>query len=171
MALRDHVQIARRFQRSIRIDFDLGDPNALEGFICPQSSSEILLTMGRHVAETGQAAFTWTGPYGSGKSSLVIALSALLSGETKKRASAEQIVGRRTARQLWTLLPPQSKGWRVLPVVGRRESPAIVIGDALVAAGLTSKPGRNGWNETRILDVLTNVAAETPRTRGGLIIF
>ena len=171
MALREHVRIARRFQRAIRIDFDLRDPHALEGFICPRSSAEILLTMGHHVAETGQASFTWTGPYGSGKSSLVVALSALLSGDIKKRTQAAQIVGRQTANKLWKLLPPQSKGWRVLPVVGRRESPTNVIGEALVAAGLASKPGRKGWTEGHILDVLTEIAAERSRTRGGLIIF
>lgn len=171
MALREHVRIARRFQRAIRIDSDLRDPHALEGFICPRSSAEILLTMGRHVAETAQAAFTWTGPYGSGKSSLVVALSALLSGDKKKRAQAAQIIGQQTANQLWKLLPPQSKGWRVLPVVGRRESPITVIGEALVAACLAPKPGRNGWTETRILNALTEIAAERSRTRGGLVIF
>src|SRR3954447_16041673 len=113
MALRDRVRIGRRFQRAIRIDSDLSNPQALDGFICPESSAEILLTMGRHVAETGQAAFTWTGPYGSGKSSLVVALSALLSGDEKLRAQAARIVGLRIAKKLWAQLPPQTKGWRV----------------------------------------------------------
>src|SRR5262245_25714841 len=171
MALHDHVRIARRFQRAIRIDSDLRDPQALEGFVCPQSSAEILLAMGRHVAETKQAAFTWTGPYGSGKSSLAIAFSALLGGETKKRAKAAQIIGRQTANQLWKLLPPKRQGWRVVPVVGRRESPATVIGDALVASGLASRPRRNGWTEHSLLDELKKIAAENPSSRGGLIIF
>jgi hypothetical protein len=170
MALRDHVGIARRFQRAIRIDSDLRDPQALEGFICPPSSAEVLIALGRHVAETRQSAFTWTGPYGSGKSSLVIALSALLSGEPKKRLRAAQIVGRRTANRLWKLLPPKSKGWCVLPVIGRREAPAVVIGDALVSAGLASKPKR-GWNESSALEVMKKLASESPQTRGGLIIF
>ena len=171
MVLRDQVHIAQRFQRAIRIDSDLSDPKALEGFICPPSSAETLLAMARHVAETGQSAFTWTGPYGSGKSSLVIALSALLSGNEKRRARAAQIIGQNTAKQLWKLLPPQSKGWHVLPVVGRRETPALAVKDAFVAAGFASKPGRNGWTDSRILDVLKSVSTESPRTRGGLIIF
>src|SRR5476649_735993 len=110
MALREHVRIARRFQRAIRIDSDLRDPQALEGFICPRSAAEILLMMGRHVADTKQAAFTWTGPYGSGKSSLVIALSALLSGQSQTRSRAAEIVGKQTAAQIWKLLPPKVKG-------------------------------------------------------------
>ena len=171
MSLRDHVRIARRFQRAIRIDSDLRDPQALEGFICPGSSAQVMLSMARHVSETGHAAFTWTGPYGSGKSSLVIALGALLGGETKKRRLAAQIVGRQTANRVWSLLPPQSKGWRVLPVVGRRETPAVVIGEALVSSGLSEKPGRLGWNETRVLEILKKLASESPRSRGGLIVF
>ena len=70
MTLSDRVRIARRFLRSIRIDSDIGDATGIEGFICPQSSADVLLTMARHVSETGQGAYTWTGPYGSGKSSL-----------------------------------------------------------------------------------------------------
>ena len=73
MPLDERVFVARRFQRAVRIDTDLGDPSALEGFICPQSSAVVLETMARHVFESGQGAFTWTGPYGSGKSSLVVA--------------------------------------------------------------------------------------------------
>lgn len=171
MALRDRVRVAQRFQRAIRIDSDLNDPKALEGFICPPSSADILLAMARHVADTGQAAFTWTGPYGSGKSSLVIALSALLSGNEKRRTHAAQIIGQKTAKQVWKLLPPRRKGWRVLPVVGRKEPPALAIKDAFVAAGFASKSGRSGWTDSRVLAVLNKVATENPRTHGGLILF
>ena len=58
---RHRIRIARRFQRAIRIDTDLGDPAALEGFICPRSAAEVLETMARHVSEDGQGAFTWDG--------------------------------------------------------------------------------------------------------------
>ena len=78
MALADRVHIARRFQRAIRIDADIGKPAALEGYICPRSSAKAIETMARHVEENGQGAFTWTGPYGSGKSSLVVAMAAAL---------------------------------------------------------------------------------------------
>lgn len=58
------VRVARRFRRSVRIDSDLADPSALEGFVCPPSSAALLQTMAKHISESGQAAFTWTGPYG-----------------------------------------------------------------------------------------------------------
>ena len=74
------VRVARRFTRAIRVDSDLGDPTALEGYVCSQSVADALLLMGRHREATGHCAFTWTGPYGSGKSSLAVALAALVSG-------------------------------------------------------------------------------------------
>ena len=140
MALADRVHIARRFQRAIRIDTDLADPAALEGFICPPSSADILKTMARHIAESGQGAFTWTGPYGSGKSSLAVAFSALLNGDDDLRYYAASVLGENTADPIWDALPPRTKGWRVLPVVGRRDRPAQVVGEAM-KAGPTDRQG------------------------------
>src|SRR5688572_5550066 len=79
--LSEVVKVSRRFTRSVRVDTDIGDPAALEGYVCPHSAVETLQAMARHREGTGHSAFTWTGPYGSGKSSLAVALAALLQGE------------------------------------------------------------------------------------------
>ncbi|MCA9164743.1 MAG: hypothetical protein KDA62_17250, partial [Planctomycetales bacterium] len=135
MPLNTRVHVARRFLRSIRIDTDLGEADALEGFVCPQSSADVLATMARHVSETGQGAFTWTGPYGSGKSSLVIALSALLNGNVGLQKQAAQVFGAALTKTMRSRLPTGTKGWRVLPVVARRDTPVAVIGDEVKRAG------------------------------------
>lgn len=171
MPLNDRVHIARRFLRSIRIDSDLGKATALEGFICPQSSAEILMTLARHVSETGQGAFTWTGPYGSGKSSLVVALSALLNGNPGLQKQAARVFGQKLTRTIWDALPTGTKGWHVVPVVGRRHTPVEVIGEAVQRAGVVQRAPRNGWNERNLIASLMEAAASTPRTHGGLILF
>ncbi|MCG7870504.1 MAG: ATP-binding protein [Candidatus Thiodiazotropha lotti] len=171
MSLVDQVTIARRFQKSIRIDTDLGDRNALDGFICPQSSADILLSMARHVSETGQGAFTWTGPYGSGKSSLAIALGALLNGNSGLQKEATKIFGRKLTNAMWKALPTGSKGWRVLPVVGRRDDPVTVLGEALKEAGYIARRPRGGWTEEHVVNGLMDVATSKPKTHGGLILF
>lgn len=170
MALSDYVHVARRFQRSIRIDTDLGDAHALEGFVCPQSSAEVLLSMARHIQETGQAAFTWTGPYGSGKSSLVIALGALLNGNAQLRDEAANIVGSVVAQALWEALPPGGRGWRILPVVGRRGDPAVVIGEALVARGFIPPEETSSWSDIRIVQLLTDLIEAESRSQDGLVV-
>lgn len=171
MALSKHIHIARRFLRSIRIDSDLGDPQALEGFICPPSATEVLLTMVRHVSETNHGGFTWTGPYGSGKSSLVVALSALLSGDSQLHRKAAKIFGRKLTSKISKVLPPGSKGWRILPVVGRRGDPAQVIGEALATSKLIQRKPRGGWTEQNVLKAITEIAEQRPKVFGGLVIF
>lgn len=171
MALADQVTIARRFQRSIRIDTDLGDKGALEGFICPQSSADILMSMARHVSETGQGAFTWTGPYGSGKSSLAVALSALLNGNLALQEEASKVFGRKLTNAMRKALPTGSKGWRVLPVVGRRDNPVEVLGEALIEAKYAPRQPKGGWTERYVVDCLLEIATSKPKTHGGLILF
>ena len=171
MVLSDRVHIARRFLRSISIDSDLGDSNALDGFVCPESSSEVLLNMARHVSETGQGAFTWTGPYGSGKSSLVIALSALLSGDSGLQKQAKKVFGRKLANAITKALPPGRQGWKIVPVVGRRDEPVRVIGDALQAAGLVRRKPRGGWTEEKVVATTTAALDGSAEEFGGVILF
>ena len=171
MMLAERVNVARRYQRAIRIDSDFGDPAALEGFVCPQSSAEVLQTMAHHVIETGQGAFTWTGPYGTGKSSLAVVLGALLNGKGELRSVSQNILGKNLSSLLLKAFPPNKRGWRVLPVVGRRDRPAQVIGEAISDAGLLKKaaiPLR--WSEKQALEALEDIAASNPRVGGGLVI-
>lgn len=171
MPLADRVRIARRFQRAVRIDTDVDTPLALEGFVCPKSSAEVLRVMARHVADVEQGAFTWTGPFGSGKSSLAMVLSALLNGKEQVRSHAASIVGRETAEAVWKGLSPRTKGWRILPVVGRRGNAVQVVGEALTAAGYAPASSTGQWDDTRALECLQDVAAQFPRAGGGLLVF
>ncbi len=171
MALADNVRIARRFQRSIRIDTDIGDPAALEGFICPRSYAEILETMVGHIEENGQGAFTWTGPYGSGKSSLVVALSAALKRKRRGSDNTELILGQQTYEEIRRSLKPRTRGWRVLPVVGRRDRPARVIGEAIWSSKLNVGPKSKNWTDKSVLETIDEIAKYNPRSYGGLLVF
>ena len=170
MLLADRVTVSRRFQRATRVDTDLRDLSSLEGFVCPDSSAGVLTTMAHHVAESAQGAFTWTGPYGSGKSSLAVVLSALLNGNSEMRAEAASAVGPDVDDIIRAALPRQSKGWRVLPVVGRRGHPEQLIGEALNAARFIRNGNDWGWNQQQALDALQNVASRDPRSWGGLLV-
>ena len=172
MALSERVNVARRYQRAIRIDTDIGDSAALEGFICPKSSVDVLETMAKHILASGHGAFTWTGPYGGGKSSLAVILGALLNGRSGLRKQAASILGERTTELLMTALPPRSRGWRVIPVCGRRDSPVQVIGEAIEAANMLSQDKtRESWTEVTLFEALKHIATQHPRAGGGLALF
>lgn len=170
MPLADSVYVARRFQRSIRIDTDYQDPDALMDFICPASSAAVLTSMARHITETGQAAFTWTGPYGSGKSSLVIALSALTTKSKRQREEASHAVGHTTATSIWEAMPPGQQGWMTIPVVGQRASARKIIGDVLIQHGLLDKEPEAGWDDDTLVSSLLNAANALPG-KSGILLF
>ena len=170
MLLAEKVSVARRFQRSIRIDSDHYDLAALKGYICPQSSADVLLAVGNHVSETEHGSFTWTGPYGSGKSSLVVALSALLSGNQNLKKEAETAIGTTTAQGVLRSLPAKSKGWLTLAVVGRRENPAVVIGEALTSAGVMSPKPNGSWTDAKVVDALVALSNRDPKNEGGVLL-
>lgn len=171
MRLKDIVKITPRYQRAIRIDADFSAISAIDGFVCPRSSADALIGMIRHVAETNQGAFTWTGPYGSGKSSLVVALGSLLGGNKQAKLAAEKALGPEVAEEILRALPPQKNGWRLLPVVGRRANPVQVIGDAFWGSTHVSKEQKKLRHEADLVGSLLNVAESDPDTYGGLIVF
>ena len=168
MSLATHVCIARRFQRSIRLDSDLGKLDALQGFICQRSTADGLLGMATQIAQSAQRAFTWTGPYGGGKSSLAVALAGLLGPKGPLRNAATVALGGPTAEKLLTLLQPSRDGWLVVPVVGRRSDPVPDIGAALENArrlnGATrGRPRGEVQTYRELIDRLVSEAAARPR--------
>ena len=128
--LLDFVRISRHYQRSIRVDADLGRLDALAGYICHSTATSILENMARQLTETNQRSFTWTGPFGGGKSSLAVALASALHPDKNLRTHA------RNALKLGAMLAfdkafPARKGWLVVPVVGKRTSVVAELNAAL----------------------------------------
>lgn len=154
MSLTTLVRVNDRFQRAIRIDTDGADVGALAGYFCPQSSAEILRAMAKHVSDSPQGAFTWTGPYGSGKSSLALAFSALLCGQKAAQEAAAKSLGKRTAETVRKSFCQRTARWTLIPVIGRRESCAAVFGAALQEAGLAPKGRRSPWSDREVVDAL-----------------
>jgi hypothetical protein len=166
MMLVSQVRVGRRFQRSIRVDTDIDQPAALEGFVCPPSAAQALVSMARQVAETNQGAFTWTGPYGSGKSSLAVALAALLGPDNANRKIARTAIGQEPSAELLALLKAGRKGWATLPIVASRTDPASAIADALDGPQRGRKRAIPTGNE--VIEKLRLAASETPGA--GLIV-
>ena len=91
--LADHVRILPRFARSANLERDAGRSQPLEGYIVTPRGLEAvdrILT----VAAAQQAGGAWslTGPYGSGKSSLALLLDALLGPDGATRDTAVGLV-------------------------------------------------------------------------------
>ncbi|KDR27147.1 hypothetical protein [Caballeronia zhejiangensis] len=133
--LSEHVKIAQHYQRSIRLDVDLGRMDALEGYLCHSTAHLVLESMSRQLIETNQRAFTWTGPFGGGKSSLALALASAIGRDRSLRAKARESLELDDLRSFDEAMPTKRGGWLVLPVVGKRGSVVREIARSL-ARGL-----------------------------------
>lgn len=118
--LSDIVTVERRFARSARLDADLSGTPPLAGYVLQGSVQKSLLAMMAGIAEGGQNAFTWTGPYGGGKSSAALLLASLVGGTDEQHKLAATIAGKEITVRVRAAFPDTGKGWRVVALTGRR---------------------------------------------------
>lgn len=129
--LNKDITIGRQFLRSINLVADLGRSDALNGYICQESARNLISNMAHHLNQTEQRAFTWTGPYGGGKSSLALVLGSLVSPNKTLREEAKKILGVKTGDKIDQAWSSSKDGWLVLPVVGKRDNVISAISAAL----------------------------------------
>jgi len=138
--LSDVVQISRQFQKSIQLNADFGDLDSLKGYICQGTAKSVLDTTAKHILETSQRAFTWTGPYGGGKSSLALGLCSLVHPNINVRTAAIDALGLDKADDVLKAFNADKNGWLVLPIVGKRASVVNSIYDELQSISKNKLP-------------------------------
>lgn len=163
------VQMRQQFLRSVRLDADYGRSDALDGFVFQPSARIAIETLARHINETQQRAFTWTGPYGGGKSSLALALCSLVSPEKGIHESARHVLGlRRPDPILRAFSAAPDDGWIVVPIVGKR----TLVSDEIAVAIDRLPQRRKRSDKSRDRDVIAELVsmAESPGRRGVMVV-
>lgn len=164
--LSDFVRITRHYQRSIRVDIDMGRSDALDGYICHGTAKAVLDSMSRQILESAQRAFTWTGPFGGGKSSLAVALGSALGSDKRLRAKARDILQLHSLTAFDKALPVR-RGWLTIPVVGKRTSVIAEISKGLRKAQGFSNESRKTTGSA-LIDELCHAAED--RDHDGVFI-
>ena len=124
------VEIDRRFARSARIDADLNGTPPLVGYVMQASVAKALTTLADSQIESHQGAFTWTGPYGGGKSSAALLVANLIAGAPENRKIARKIAGKALTTVYQKAFPEASGPWHVVAVTGSRMRLRDAIADA-----------------------------------------
>jgi len=128
--LADHVSIDRRFARSARIDADLNGTPPLVGYVLQASVAKALATLSQSQIDSQQGAFTWTGPYGGGKSSAALLVANLVAGTSENRKIARKIAGKAMTAAYRDAFPEEHGQWFVVAVTGSRTRLRDAIADA-----------------------------------------
>lgn len=158
--LSEHVEISRQFLRSVRIDTDYGRDDALHGYVCQHTARSLLENMSNQINTTRQRAFTWTGPYGGGKSSLALVLCSLVAPSPSIRQKARRLLNLSANSAAATAFSSGDNGWLVLPIVGRRSSVVGAIEDCLNGneSQKARKPGRQRATKGDVIPRLIDLA-------------
>ncbi|MXZ99366.1 MAG: hypothetical protein F4Z23_10050, partial [Acidimicrobiaceae bacterium] len=153
--LADCIEVSGRFARSANLERDLARPEPLEGYVLTARGLDVVERIAT-AAAAGSAGGAWslTGPYGSGKSSLALLLDAAFGGRSKLRRAALGLVDgtsaatgdliRRAHRRHGTL----DRGFNRALVTATREPLARTVARALRSAALrdgTPPPGGAAW--------------------------
>ncbi len=137
--LASRVAIDRRFARSARLDADLNGTPPLVGYVLQATVAKALTLLADSQIESQQGAFTWTGPYGGGKSSAALLLANLVAGARANRKIAKDLAGPELT-ELYAKAFPKSVGeWKVVAVTGGRVRLREAIADAAASTF--------GWDE------------------------
>lgn len=116
--LSEIVSVAESFQRAMRLDRDF-DPDSskriISEYVPQRTGIRVLETMCAHIQDSTQRAFTWTGPYGSGKSSLALLLCSLVRGG-EARLSALSRLGLAPDHVITHIFG--SGSWKIFPITG-----------------------------------------------------
>lgn len=167
-ALSETVHVERRFALSARVDSDLSGTPPLSGYVLQPSARNSLSAMVQGIYDGLQCTFTWTGPYGGGKSCAALLVANLVSTASPNREVAKRIVGDELGDEFARAFPESQGPWEVLAITGRR---------ADLAADLTASAGRLcNWTEETLARAnsddraLIDLLEEEAARRGGLLI-
>lgn len=166
--LSEIVRVERRFALSARLDTDLNGTPPLTGYVLQSSVRKSLEAMLAGISQGNQYAFTWTGPYGGGKSCAALLVANLVAGSKKQKALAEGIVGQDLATTFSQAFEGRGKSWGILALTGRRTS----LSGALVEAASSSFQWSDEDRAAALADekALVDRLEAQARSRGGLLI-
>ncbi len=163
--LNETVTVLRQFLRSVNLEADLGRADALQGYVCQDTARSLLTNMAHHIQKSRQRAFTWTGPYGGGKSSLALVLGSLVSPTKSLREDAKKILGSNLANDIHEVWGCSKDGWLTIPVVGKRKS----IIDSITSA-LDKTIGKSSKKVTGTSVILRLIEEAEKRKKDGVLL-
>ncbi|MFS1982712.1 hypothetical protein BCU00_002195 [Vibrio breoganii] len=132
MTLANQYSISVRHQRSTRIDSDLS-AEFFPGLVYHGTAQNALETLVRQYAQAGQSAYTLTGPYGSGKSTIALLLTGLLHFDRDINNAARSVLNNESKKLVDSSLTVV-KGWLQVRSVGGVNAPIDTFWNATLEA-------------------------------------
>jgi len=174
--LSNEFEINSSFQRSARIDNTLSE-SFVTNYIFHNTSRAALNRIANSFKKSNQCSFTLTGPYGSGKSSLLLFLNSLLSQDKKIQKLARIKVGA-VSKQIYSEVF-LNNNWFILKIIGAKENSLELIASSIddniknnwISKNIPSVLKTRTKSKTdQIIKKLENIALELDKKGFGLLM-
>ena len=131
---RDFVHVERRYRRSINLERDFAVPESLSGYVVTSLVASTLSRISEGITSGNGRSWSFTGPYGSGKSAFALFLANLLHHSSEHRGMARGLLAK-AAPELASRIS-QTADLRLVPVLatGERDSLEHIVLRSLTRA-------------------------------------
>ena len=176
-ALANHIAVVGRFARSASLERDIARREPLDGYVVTARALDVVERIAA-TAANGAAGGAWslTGPYGSGKSSLALLIDAAFGERGATRAVATELI-EATSPAVANLLArahqargTEDRGFHRAVVTARREPLHYTVLQALHSAVIraygTIPSGRTFRSAKTLKTALADAASDDPRRVG-----
>ena len=176
-ALADYIAVVGRFARSASLERDMARREPLDGYVVTARALDVVERIAA-TAANGAAGGAWslTGPYGSGKSSLALLIDAAFGEHGATRAVATELI-KATSPAVADLLArahqargTEERGFHRAVVTARREPLHYTVLQALHSAVIraygTIPSGRTFRAAKTLKTALADAASDDPRRVG-----
>ena len=166
---KDIVSINKNFQASINLEFDLNNERKIDEYIPTSDICDVLKRYFRSfLGFTNEKATTLVGPYGKGKSFLLLVLSYLISKDKKKTPSYKSLMTRIKAidKELYELISEFDKRkLKILPVLVNSNYDNVQQSFMLALNEALNRAGKQDVIPNTIYSVCLNLLNEWNKTK------
>lgn len=159
-SLSQTVSVSHSFQRATRLDCDFASASLefVDHYVVNSSARNTLEMMGEHIINSDQRAFTWTGPYGSGKSSLALMFCSILRGGELRKVALNRLALPESSSAFKVFA--SGEPWKIFPITGRQGRLADDLAKALGCKA----------TDSAIEEKFRNIVTQQPDNSGVLIV-
>ena len=133
-ALTEIVHVRRRFLRSVNLERDFYSAQPLDGYVLTSSALLSLQRIFTGIHKTYARAFTLTGPYGTGKSSLALYAGKVLSASSDEKPSLRAALCKQNPAFADMLFDKEKEGYWLVLLTGAREPIGVALWRGLFEA-------------------------------------
>lgn len=162
------IKIKQNYKSSVRLDEKFSEKQFIDGLVLHGTALNAIEVLSREFSETSQRCFTLTGPYGSGKSTIALFMSLLLSHDANIRKLAHKKLESSNTDLTINSCFSLDNGWQVVKHVCGLEEPGHAIAQS-ISTGLTGKSVKIGLSDADYLGLIEK-ALNKKSTFDGVIL-